>query len=105
MKTIYKYTFDIKPEVQDFEYPKHGALLQIDKDTRNRWEGAMWFEVDLPEWPTKESEVKPILKKVKLAVVGTGGIIPEGNFEYYGSFMVAEFMWHIYMDIFAYEID
>lgn len=99
MRAIYKYNFDIKPGVQKFEIPMLGSLLYINRDPRDKDQGAMWFEVELPDWPTKESEVRPFLKKVRLVVVGTGCPIPEGDFSYYGSFIDDAFAWHIYMEV------
>jgi hypothetical protein len=92
VKTIYKYTLTLKPNILNI--PKGAVFLCVGIQHRKGLEGQpnisaqIWFLVD-PSMPT-ESRV--------IDVYGTGEAMPDNPGQYLGTFLVDDgrFVWHVF---------
>ena len=84
MKTIYKYVFDGKSMIQEFDMPSSAIPLCVQMQGNNI---CMWCDVKTDN---------PIVKR-KFCIVGTGHEKPDGLGTYIGSVFPHPFVFHIYI--------
>lgn len=87
MKTIYKYTLEIKDK-QILSIPKRANFLDFQNQGNQI---VFWMEVDTEDMLMSDEE---------FFIVGTGNPIPEDAKHYHASVQTGVFVWHIYQSLF-----
>lgn len=87
MKTIYKYTLEIKDK-QILSIPKIGEYLDFQNQDGKI---VFWMEVETDEL---------LMSDEVFFIVGTGNPIPEEATHYQSSVQVGIFVWHIYQSLY-----
>ena len=82
MKTIYKYTLDLKDK-QQIELPLDAEILSVQKQ-----------DVNICLW-AKVTNTFP-KKKVDIYIYGTGTEINEDNLDYTGTVQDGIYIWHVF---------
>lgn len=83
MKTVYKYEIKVADE-QEIEMPSGAKVIHAGLDPRNIL--CLWAVVDTEN----PSEMQTIL------IVGTGHPMPPDPIIHAGSFLIWNFMWHVF---------
>jgi hypothetical protein len=83
---IYKYPIDTCLQVQTINLPWNSILLHVGLDPTGR--PCIWAQVDVDN---------PKKKELQVQVVGTGWDTPNNDWDYLGTFLQGDFVWHIYV--------